>query len=90
MGRSPDILAPFILSNLYRKDSFAEVKNPNCDFGENLENFYQYCMRNDLFLTHALGDPQVDRSEQPQNRRREVKEEEVALHWSSPIELVHR
>ncbi len=80
LGRSPDILAPFILSNLYRKDSFAEVKNPNCDFGENLENYYQYCMKNDLFLTHALGDPQVDRSEQPQNKRREVAEEEVALH----------
>ena len=53
----------------------------SCDFGENLENYYKYCMRNDLFLTHALGDPQVDRSEQPQNEQRKVREdEEVALH----------
>src|SRR5205807_2983542 len=38
-------------------------------------------MEHDLFLTHALGDPQVDRSDQPQNERRQVPEdEEIALH----------
>jgi aromatic ring hydroxylase len=37
-------------------------------------------MSHDLFLTHALGDPQVDRSTQPQNEQRTVAEdEEVAL-----------
>ena len=81
LGRSHDILAPYIISGLHRKADFSAVKNPHCDFGENLENYYKYCMRNDLFLTHALGDPQVDRSEQPQNEQRAVKEDEqVALH----------
>lgn len=81
LGRSPDILAPYIISSLHLKDAFSAVKHPKCDFGENLENYYKYCMRNDLFLTHALGDPQVDRSEQPQNERRAVREdEEISLH----------
>ena len=81
LGRSPDILAPYIISALHLKDEFSKVKNAHCDFGENLVNYYKYCLRNDLFLTHALGDPQVDRSEQPQNEQRKVREdEEVALH----------
>lgn len=81
LGRSPDILAPYIISALHLKDEFSKVKNPHCDFGENLLNYYKFCLRNDLFLTHALGDPQVDRSEQPQNEQRQVKEDdEVALH----------
>src|SRR5260370_14785726 len=81
LGRSPDILAPYIISALHLKDEFGAVKHPKCDFGENLENYYRYCMSHDLFLTHALGDPQVDRSTQPQNEQRTVEEdEEVALH----------
>jgi aromatic ring hydroxylase len=56
------------------------VKNPHCDFGENVANYHRYCMENDLFLTHALGDPQVDRSQQPQNEQRSETEEELALH----------
>jgi 4-hydroxyphenylacetate 3-monooxygenase oxygenase component len=81
LGRSPDILAPYIISALHLKDQFSAVKHPKCDFGENVENYYKHCMRNDLFLTHALGDPQVDRSEQPQNERRAVREDEqIALH----------
>ena len=81
LGRSPDILAPYIISALHLKDAFSAVKHPRCDFGENIENYYRYCMSHDLFLTHALGDPQVDRSTQPQNEQRTVAEdEEVALH----------
>jgi 4-hydroxyphenylacetate 3-monooxygenase oxygenase component len=81
LGRSPDILAPYILSALHLKDQFGAVKHPKCDFGRNLQNYYEYCKRNDLFLTHALGDPQVDRSAQAQNERRAVAEDlEVALH----------
>lgn len=81
LGRSPDILAPYIISALHLKDAFSAVKHPRCDFGENLVNYYRHCARNDLFLTHALGDPQVDRSEQTQNEQRKVREdEEVALH----------
>lgn len=81
LGRSHDILAPYIIGMMHRKDDFSAVKNPHCDFGENLENYYKYCMQNDLFLTHALGDPQVDRSETVQNEQRDSGEDlEVALH----------
>lgn len=81
LGRSPDILAPYITSLVQRRDSLSSVKHPRCDFGENVANYARYCTERDLFLTHALGDPQVDRSEQPQNERRQVAEdEEVALH----------
>jgi 4-hydroxyphenylacetate 3-monooxygenase oxygenase component len=81
LGRSPDILAPYIISALHLKDLFGSVKHSKCDFGENLQNYYEYCKSRDLFLTHALGDPQVDRSTQPQNEQRTVGEDtEVALH----------
>ncbi|HEX5140502.1 MAG TPA: 4-hydroxyphenylacetate 3-hydroxylase N-terminal domain-containing protein, partial [Dehalococcoidia bacterium] len=72
LGRSPDILAPFICNMVPRREQFSAFKNPHCDFGENILNYYRYCRDNDLFLTHALGDPQVDRSTQPQNERRAV------------------
>lgn len=81
LGRSPDILAPYIANMVPRKDQFSAFKNPHCDFGENVVNYYKYCRDNDLFLTHALGDPQVDRSTQPQNERRQTPEdEEISLH----------
>ena len=80
LGRSPDILAPHIITLYNSRDALAAVKNPHCDFGENISNYHRFCMENDLFLTHALGDPQVDRSEQPQNEQRAVLEEDIALH----------
>jgi 4-hydroxyphenylacetate 3-monooxygenase oxygenase component len=81
LGRSPDILAPYISNLVGRKDAFGAFQHPRCNFGDNIVNYYRYCMHNDLFLTHALGDPQVDRSQQPQNQQRAVPEdEEIALH----------
>ena len=80
LGRSPDILAPHIITLYNSREALAAVKNPHCDFGENIANYHRYCLENDLFLTHALGDPQVDRSEQPQNEQRAVLEEDIALH----------
>ena len=80
LGRSPDILAPHIITLYNAREALSAVKNPHCDFGENVVNYHSYCMENDLFLTHALGDPQVDRSEQPQNEQRAALEEDVALH----------
>ena len=56
------------------------MQHPRCDFGANVVNYYHYCLENDLFLTHALGDPQVDRSQQPQNEPRDAREEELVLH----------
>jgi 4-hydroxyphenylacetate 3-monooxygenase oxygenase component len=81
LGRSPDVLAPFICNMVPRRDVFGSFKNEHCDFAENILRYYRYCRDNDLFLTHALGDPQVDRSTQPQNERRQTPEdEEIALH----------
>jgi len=80
LGRSPDILAPYITNLVARKEAFSSVENPHCDFGENIVNYYRYCRDNDLFLTHALGDPQVDRSTQPQNEQRLTPEDELVLH----------
>jgi aromatic ring hydroxylase len=81
LGRGPDILAPHIITLYGFHRELSEVKNPHCDFGENIANYLRYCTENDWFLTHALGDPQVDRSEQPQNEQRAQGEErEVALH----------
>jgi 4-hydroxyphenylacetate 3-monooxygenase len=80
LGRSPDILASHITTLYAIKDALSAVKNPHCDFGENVASYHRYCRENDLFLTHALGDPQVDRSQQLQNEQRSGGEEELALH----------
>jgi 4-hydroxyphenylacetate 3-monooxygenase len=81
LGRGPDILAPYIITLYDAREAFSAIKHPRCDFGENVVNYYHYCKENDLFLTHALGDPQVDRSQQPQNEQRTMREEEeVVLH----------
>jgi 4-hydroxyphenylacetate 3-monooxygenase len=81
LGRGPDILAPYIITLYDAREAFSAIKHPHCDFGENVVNYYHYCKENDLFLTHALGDPQVDRSQQPQNEQRTLREEEeVVLH----------
>jgi 4-hydroxyphenylacetate 3-monooxygenase oxygenase component len=80
LGRGPDILAPYIITLYDLRDTLSAVPHPRCDFGANVVNYYHYCLEHDLFLTHALGDPQVDRSQQPQNEPRAVQEEELVLH----------
>ena len=80
LGRGPDILSSYIITLYNARSNFSKIRNPSCDFGENIANYYRYCRDNDLFLTHALGDPQVDRSEQPQNEQRAAREEDLALH----------
>ncbi len=80
LGRSPDILAPHITALYALRAALGAVRHPRCDFGENIANYHRYCQENDLFLTHALGDPQVDRSQQPRNAQRNAVEEELALH----------
>ena len=81
LGRSPDILAPYIISALPLEDAFSAVKNPNCDFGENLENYYQYCK------TTTCSSPMrwaTRRSTAARSRRTSARlpeeEAEVALH----------
>jgi 4-hydroxyphenylacetate 3-monooxygenase len=81
LGRSPDVLAPFIVNLMNRRAAFGAATHPRADFAENIAGYYRFCRDNDVFLTHALGDPQVDRSQQPQNEQRQVPEdEEIALH----------
>ena len=80
LGRGPDILAPYIITLYDIREALSAVQSEHCDFGENVVAYHRYCMENDFFLTHALGDPQVDRSEQPQNEQRAALEEDVALH----------
>jgi 4-hydroxyphenylacetate 3-monooxygenase oxygenase component len=80
LGRGPDMLAPYIITLYDAREAHSAVPHPRCDFGENVVNYYHYCLEHDLFLTHALGDPQVDRSLQPQNEPRAVSEEELVLH----------
>jgi len=62
------------------RETLSALRHPRCDFGENVVHYYHYCLEHDLLLTHALGDPQVDRSQQPQNEQRPVQEEELVLH----------
>jgi 4-hydroxyphenylacetate 3-monooxygenase oxygenase component len=80
LGRGPDILAPYIITLYDLRDTLSAMQHPRCDFGANVVNYYHYCLENDLFLTHALGDPQVDRSQQPQNEPRAAREDELVLH----------
>jgi 4-hydroxyphenylacetate 3-monooxygenase oxygenase component len=80
LGRGPDMLAPYIITLYDMRDALSAVWHPHCDFGENVVRYYDHCLERDLFLTHALGDPQIDRSEQPQNEPRAAPEAELALH----------
>jgi aromatic ring hydroxylase len=80
LGRGPDILAPYIITLYDLRETLSALQHPRCDFGANVVNYYHYCLENDLFLTHALGDPQVDRGQQPQNEQRAAREDELVLH----------
>lgn len=60
MGRTPDFVNTVITgmaanSWFYRK--YGE------QYGENIESYYKYVRDNDLFLTHAIVNPQNDRSQ---------------------------
>jgi 4-hydroxyphenylacetate 3-monooxygenase oxygenase component len=59
MGRSPDFLNTVLASFADAPDVFAEC---NAKFSDNVQRYYRYCRDNDLFLTHALVNPPVDRS----------------------------
>jgi anthranilate 3-monooxygenase (FAD) / 4-hydroxyphenylacetate 3-monooxygenase len=59
MGRSPDFLNTTVACFADEPGVFAD-----CDprFAENARRYYRYCRDNDLFLTHTLVNPPVDRS----------------------------
>ncbi|NRF94374.1 4-hydroxyphenylacetate 3-monooxygenase, oxygenase component [Paenibacillus frigoriresistens] len=59
MGRSPDFLNVTITAFYEARDFFAKFDQK---YANNITKYYEYVRENDLFLTHALIDPQVDRS----------------------------
>ncbi|WP_013334618.1 4-hydroxyphenylacetate 3-monooxygenase, oxygenase component [Gloeothece verrucosa] len=59
MGRSPDFLNTAVMAFAAAKDFFGQV---NSDFADNILTYYNYCQENDVFLSCALVNPQVDRS----------------------------
>ncbi|MFE2323363.1 4-hydroxyphenylacetate 3-hydroxylase family protein [Streptomyces sp. NPDC059385] len=61
-GRSPAFMAS-IAVGVYDFRNHLEKSRPG--FGANAEAWYRYCATNDLVLSHALGDPQIDRSADP-------------------------
>ncbi|KEF36984.1 aromatic ring hydroxylase [Schinkia azotoformans MEV2011] len=58
MGRSPDFLN-VVITSLYTNVHFLE--NYNKQWADNIRNYYRYIRDNDLFLTHAIINPQNDR-----------------------------
>lgn len=58
MGRSPDFLN-VMLAALAAKRSFFAGNSP--ERADAVVNYYRYVAKNDLFLTHALLDPQLDK-----------------------------
>ncbi|MBI3247801.1 MAG: 4-hydroxyphenylacetate 3-monooxygenase, oxygenase component [Deltaproteobacteria bacterium] len=59
MGRSADFLNTMVMAWAAKRDYFAQ-QSPEC--AERVGRYYEECRERDLFLTHALIDPQVDRS----------------------------
>jgi 4-hydroxyphenylacetate 3-monooxygenase oxygenase component len=59
MGRSPDFMNTVLASLADAPDVFAEC---GAKFADNVQRYYRFCRDNDLFLTHALVNPPVDRS----------------------------
>jgi aromatic ring hydroxylase len=59
MGRSPDFLNTVVASWADAPEFFAECGPEAAD---NVQRYYRYCRDNDLFLTHTLVNPPVDRS----------------------------
>jgi len=58
MGRSPDFLNVMMASLAAKRSFFAEFSAERADA---IVAYYHHVARNDLFLTHALLDPQLDK-----------------------------
>ncbi|MCA9836144.1 MAG: 4-hydroxyphenylacetate 3-monooxygenase, oxygenase component [Trueperaceae bacterium] len=59
LGRAPDYMNVNLMAAARAADYFAQ-----CDkrFGNHMRNYYEYVREHDLVLTHALTNPQVNRS----------------------------
>ncbi|MFI1400342.1 4-hydroxyphenylacetate 3-hydroxylase family protein [Streptomyces sp. NPDC020681] len=61
-GRSPAFMASIALGV---HDFRHRLEESHTGFGANADAWYRHCAENDLVLSHALGDPQIDRSADP-------------------------
>ena len=61
MGRSPDYMNVNVMAAGMAGDYFEQVDQR---FGQNIKHYFEYVRENDLALTHALTNPQVDKSKQ--------------------------
>ena len=61
MGRMPDYLNVNLMGAGTAADYFAQCRP---EFADNARNYFEYVRENDLALTHALTNPQVDRRKQ--------------------------
>ncbi|PSP82506.1 4-hydroxyphenylacetate 3-monooxygenase, oxygenase component [Halobacteriales archaeon QS_1_68_17] len=59
-GRAADFLASGVTGMAISHEHFDTGER---DFGEHVLDYYEYCRENDVCLTHALVDPQIDRTE---------------------------
>lgn len=59
LPRVPDFMSNIIVGLYDFRNRLGEL-NPT--FYKNVINYYHYCAENDISLTHAIGDPQIDRS----------------------------
>src|SRR6267142_66064 len=59
LGRAPDFMNQFVTGWHLMADRFARAGAP---FGDNATRYYEHVREHDLFLTHMLINPQVDRS----------------------------
>jgi 4-hydroxyphenylacetate 3-monooxygenase oxygenase component len=59
VGRSPDYLNTVLMTWAEGADFFGRR---GAQFADNVRNYYRFCRDRDLFLTHAIVNPQSDRS----------------------------
>jgi 4-hydroxyphenylacetate 3-monooxygenase oxygenase component len=59
VGRSPDFLNTVLMTWAESADFFGQRGE---QFARNVRNYYDYCRSRDLFSTHAIVNPQTDRS----------------------------
>ena len=59
VGRSPDFLNTNLMAWVDSPEFFARGR---ADFAANVRRYYDFCRERDLFLTHSIVNPQVDRS----------------------------
>ena len=59
MGRAPDFMNAVVADFFLRREVFAQA-DPR--YTDNMAAYYEYVRDHDLFLTHTLVNPQVDRS----------------------------